>query len=104
MAEIKTKNDVFKNIAMEKIRNAIEEANAKGFKVIVASDEEGNNWNEINPEMLFYGDTKDKFIALSVYRSVDEEDAFESVELCEGCGEELLEGQSIAGDRHATCI
>jgi formylmethanofuran dehydrogenase subunit E len=24
--------------------------------------------------------------------------------VCEGCGEALLEGQSIAGSRHGTCI
>jgi hypothetical protein len=95
--------EVLKNREMEKIRKALREAKAKGFTIIVASDEEGNNWNEINPEVLFFGDTKEKFIALSVWRHIDEDEAFNAFELCEGCGEELLENQAISGDRHSAC-
>lgn len=87
---------------MEKIRHALREAKAKGFTVIVAGDEEGNNWNELNPEVLYFGDTKEKFIAMSVWRSIEEEDAFEDIEclhesthstsrgvFCADCGKEL---------------
>ncbi len=58
---------------MEAIRKVLQEAKAHGYLIAVASDEEGNNWNEINPEVLFF-EAKDDVIALSVWRQLEEED------------------------------
>jgi hypothetical protein len=96
-----------KQLAIEGIDRAIKNAIKLGFKVVVASDEEGNNWNELNPNeyAMFYDnkETKPEMIVLGVYRSVDEDEVFRDFELCEGCGEELLEGQAISGERHSAC-
>lgn len=67
----KTKQEV-----IEDIRKAIIQAEANGFKVIVASDSEGNNWNAINPNHLEYGDTNEKYIAIGVWEPIEEDEAF----------------------------
>ena len=70
----KTKQEV-----IEDIRKAIIQANESGFEVIVAGDSEGNSWNTLNPNYLqtgAFGDTVEKYIALSIWEPVDEEEAF----------------------------
>ena len=58
------------------IIKAIETAKANGFGVVVASDPEGNSWNELNPENMLFGDTKPNTIALGVWANADENDIF----------------------------
>ena len=84
------------------LERVIKDANAKGIKIVVASDEEGNNWNELKPEYMAYGDTKPEYVAIGVFRSVDEDEVFEDIEclhesthstsrgvFCADCGIEL---------------
>ncbi len=87
---------------VRQIVQAIKDANAHGFRVIVGSDEEGNNWNELKPDYLEVAGTKEGFIALDVFGYVDESEAFEEIEclhesthstsrgvFCADCGIEL---------------
>ena len=70
-----------KSKAINRIQRAIEKAMEDGFTVVVASDEEGNNWNRIDPRFLNYDGTKDKYIALGVIAYVDESEIFEEEEI-----------------------
>lgn len=67
--------------AVEKIKEAVKFAINNGFQVVVASDEEGNGWNELNPieYPMFYNndELKPNKIVLGVYRSVDESELFD---------------------------
>lgn len=87
------KRESVRSTCMLWLQQAIERCNENGFKVVVASDEEGNNWNELEAKSMEYEGTKDGFIALGVFRSVDEEEVFEPIELCKAqvgedwCGE-----------------
>lgn len=69
------------NESVEKIKEAIKFAINNGFQVCVASDEEGNGWNELNPidYPMFYNadELKPNKIVLGVYQSVDEDDLFD---------------------------
>lgn len=69
-----------KNHCINLINNAIENAIKNGFIVAVASDEEGNNFNELNPVKypMFYNanEVNDKAIVLGVYRPLDEDTLF----------------------------
>lgn len=58
------------------IRRVIEKAREDGIMIVVASDAEGNSWNELNPLYLDYGDTKEGYIALGVMEVVDEDKIF----------------------------
>lgn len=70
--------------AIKKIDEAIKFAIKNGFQVCVASDEEGNGWNELNNVSypMFYNanELKPNKIVLGVYRSVDESDLFTNKE------------------------
>jgi len=76
-----------KLIAINRIRQAIALAKAEGFLVVVATDEEANAWNEINPQDMIYGDTKENIIALGVWKYIDEEKVFGALggNLIENC-------------------
>jgi hypothetical protein len=63
------------------IKRAIEKAREDGIMVVVASDSEGNGWNELNPLYLEYGDTKEGYIALGVWEVKDEEEVFDIPEI-----------------------
>lgn len=54
------------------IINAFDLATKSGYKIAVASDEEANSFNFINPHDFLYGDTQDKVIALGVWKMADE--------------------------------
>lgn len=58
---------------------AIEYCNEHGFEVIVASDPEGNAWHTINPKNaeLAQQSIKDGYIAIGVFKEVDESEAFD---------------------------
>jgi hypothetical protein len=69
-----------KELAIAKIDEAIRYAIKSGFRVVVASDDEGNGWNELNPVdyAMFYGEAecKPNMIVLGVYGNVDEDEVF----------------------------
>lgn len=68
------------------IKRVIEKAREDGIMVVVATDPEGNNWNELNPLYLEYGDTKEGYIALGVWETKDEGDIFkDEVLMCNDC-------------------
>lgn len=54
------------------ILRAFEKAKENGFTIAIASDEEANGFNEIQPIQLFFGDTKDNAIVMGVYGFIDE--------------------------------
>ena len=60
--------------------------------------------NEIRKERISYGEIAE----LQGLKEYIEKDDIEllawATENCTGCGEPLLEGESIAGDRHSACI
>lgn len=61
-----------------KILETLQEAHNSGYTIAVASDEEGNNFNRINPTSgLFYKDSKKKTLVLSVWNHIEEEEIFE---------------------------
>ena len=62
---------------INEIKRVIEKAKEDGITVVVASDEEGNSWNTLNPLYMEYGDTKEGYIALGVFAPKDEEEVFE---------------------------
>ena len=62
---------------MNDLKRAFEKARECGYKVVVASDEEGNNWNEIESTRLYYGKTHPDYIAIGVEGIVDEEEVFD---------------------------
>lgn len=66
-----------KERATAEIALAIRHATAQGYKVIVASDPEGNNWHTLNPDYMIYSDTNNDYIALGTWEHVPEEIAFE---------------------------
>ena len=92
-----------KQVAMQAIEQAIKDAIKKGFVIAVASDEEGNNWNELNPTKyaMFYNadELKPNAIALGVYRSLGEDEVFKEVILCKQCswGQVEKEGDICKG-------
>jgi hypothetical protein len=96
-----------KQKAMLAIEQAIKNAFAKGFRVVVASDEEGNGWNELNPVeyAMFYGEDEVKAdaIVLGVYRGVGEDKVFRDFHLCAKCavGEVEKEGETCKGCNEA---
>lgn len=58
----------------EGIAKAIQKAIKSGYKVAVASDPEGNNWNSINPDYMEYSDSLPKVIALGVFGILQDEE------------------------------
>lgn len=109
--------------AIKKIHEAIVFAIQSGFKVAVASDDEGNDYNNLNPIAypMFYSDTEcmPNAIVLGVYGRANEEDLFKPIDedeikkwseankvgkICKNCGEVLLDNQSVVEGRHSTCI
>jgi len=60
------------------IQRAFEKAREDGYKIAVASDTEGNNWNTIEPleYAMIYSDSNDTSIVLGVYESIDEQELF----------------------------
>lgn len=66
-----------KSEAEKEIIKAINFAEASGFKIVVASDEEGNNWNSINSDNVRYDGTKSNYIALGVWENIDENEIFD---------------------------
>lgn len=65
-----------KQKCINEIQRAFEHARELGYRIVVSSDEEGNNWNSIEPSRMVYGGTQDNFIAIGVYENVDEDDIF----------------------------
>jgi hypothetical protein len=79
--------------AIKKIDNAIRFAIQVGFEVVVASDEEGNSWNTLNPidYAMFYSseECKPNIIALGVYASIDEDEVMNEMKFCDECIEQI---------------
>lgn len=67
------------------LKKAVEYVNNHGFTVVVASDEEGNNWNTIDPTEMEYSPstTKDNFIAISVSKRVEDTEVFDMYCYCD---------------------
>lgn len=62
---------------MNELKDLLNRAKKAGYKVVVASDEEGNGWNEIEPTRLYYTDNiHSEYIVIGVEGFVDEEDIF----------------------------
>jgi hypothetical protein len=63
---------------VEAINEAIKNAIRSGFTVVVATDEEGNNWNIVDNTKyaMVYEDSKPNVIALGVWSAIDEQDIF----------------------------
>ena len=62
---------------MNELKAVFKKAKEAGYKVVVASDEEGNGWNEVDPTRLYYTDNiKSDYIVIGVEGFVDEEDIF----------------------------
>lgn len=59
-----------------KIQELIENMKKDGITLAVASDEEGNGFNEVNSLLLFYHDTKPNKIVLSVWKFIGEDELF----------------------------
>lgn len=74
-----------KQIAINRIKRAVEQAMEDGFRVVVSSDPEGNSWNRIDPRYMEYGDTNEKYIALGVIEYIDENEVFD------GMGDDIIE-------------
>ena len=66
-----------KNQCQNKIQQAIKHAKENGFVVVVATDEEGNNYKELNPLDMIYDGTKENVIALGVCKYIDESEIFQ---------------------------
>lgn len=62
------------------IQNAIKYANEHNFKVVVASDPEGNGYHDLNYKNMEYDPkyTKDNVIALGVWGRVDKKNIFKN--------------------------
>ena len=65
---------------MNELKAVFKKAKEAGYKVVVASDEEGNGWNEVDSQRLYYTDNiKSDYIVIGVEGFVDEEDIFNNV-------------------------
>lgn len=58
------------------ILKSIWDAQQRGFRVFVASDEECNSWNEIDGRTFFSNETNEHSIALAVRGNADEDEIF----------------------------
>ena len=80
-----TENNKAQKEVMRLLITAFERAEHYKIKIVVASDAEGNAWNNFNPKSLFFGDTKKDFVALGVWGHEDENNIFEEVFTCPNC-------------------
>ena len=61
----------------KEIQAVFQKARDLGYEIVVARDEEGNGYNRIIADSMFYEDTKDMVIALAVFDSFDEDNIFQ---------------------------
>jgi hypothetical protein len=69
-------NKITKWSIQQELVKLIKKAERNGIKIAVASDPEGNGFNNLESGHAIYGDTKPDVIVLAVWGGEDEDDLF----------------------------